>query len=54
MAVPAVYYFGRDDLPIILLTAYAKSEKGNLSKSEQNSLSALVKRLVETYGAGHE
>ena len=36
-----VYLYGGEDLPIFLITVYAKSEKGNLSKAEQNALTPI-------------
>ena len=29
-----IYLYGGEDLPIFLITVYAKSEKGNLSRAE--------------------
>src|ERR1700744_1044056 len=38
-----VYLYGREEFPIFLITAYAKAEKGNLSKAEQNTLAKMAK-----------
>jgi hypothetical protein len=44
-----VYLYGGVDLPIFLITVYAKSEKGNLSKAEQNVLVKMAKSLFADY-----
>ena len=44
-----VYLYGGEDLPIFLITVYAKSEKGNLSKAEQNALAKMAKSLFADY-----
>ena len=44
-----VYVYGGEDLPIFLITAYAKSEKGNLSKAEQNALAKMAKSFFACY-----
>jgi len=41
--------YGGEDLPIFLITAYAKSEKGNLSKAEQNALAKMAKSFLADY-----
>ena len=46
-----VYLFGSSDFPIFLITVYAKSEKGNLSKAEQNALAKLAKAFFADYGS---
>jgi hypothetical protein len=45
-----IYLYGGEDFPIFLITAYAKSEKGNLSKAEQNALAKLAKSFFADYG----
>lgn len=45
-----IYVFGGVDMPIFLITVFAKNEKSNLSKSEQAAAVELSKRIVETYG----
>ena len=47
-----VYLYGSSDYPIFLITAYAKAEKGNLSKAEQNALAKMAKSFFEDYGRG--
>ncbi len=44
-----IYFFHNDELPVFLLTMFAKNEKANLSKAERNQLAKLVKQIVETY-----
>ena len=45
-----VYLYGSRDVPIFLITAYAKAEKGNLSKAEQNALAKIAKSFFADYG----
>jgi hypothetical protein len=45
-----VYLYGGEDFPIFMITAYAKSEKGNLSKAEQNALAKMAKSFFADYG----
>ncbi|HET9088102.1 MAG TPA: type II toxin-antitoxin system RelE/ParE family toxin [Acidobacteriaceae bacterium] len=44
-----VYLSGSSDLPIFLITAYAKAEKGNLSKAEQNALAKMANSFFADY-----
>lgn len=43
-----ITYYGGDDVPVFLLTVFAKGEKDNLSKAERNGLAALTKRLRDS------
>lgn len=45
-----VYLYGSEDFPIFLITVYAKAEKGNLSKAEQNTLAKMAKSFFADYG----
>ena len=45
-----VYVFGGTEIPIFLVTVFAKNEKDNLSKAEQADLIALSKVLITSYG----
>ena len=45
-----VYLYGGEDFPIFLITVYAKAEKGNLSKAEQNALAKMAKSFFADYG----
>lgn len=47
--VRVIYYFHNEALPIFLLAVFAKNEKSNLSKTEQNELAKLVVKLIDTY-----
>jgi hypothetical protein len=47
--VRVVYYFHSEVMPVFLLTLFAKNEKDNLSKSERNSLAALVGELARHF-----
>jgi len=47
--VRVVYLYGGEEMPIFLITVYAKSEKGNLSKAEQNALATMAKNFFEDY-----
>jgi len=44
-----VYLYGGEDLPIFLITVYAKAEKGNLSKAEQKVLAKMAKSFFADY-----
>ena len=44
-----MYLYGSKDLPIFLITAYAKAEKGNLSRGEQNALAKMAKSFFADY-----
>ena len=45
-----VYVFGGAQMPIFLVTVFAKNEKDNLGKAEQADLIALSKALIAHYG----
>ena len=45
-----VYVFGGTEVPIFLVTVFAKNEQDNLSKAEQADLIALSKVLLASYG----
>jgi hypothetical protein len=45
-----ITFFTGPNLPVFLLTVYAKDERENLTKAERNALAALTGTLVETYG----
>lgn len=44
-----IYYFHDDTIPLIVLTAFGKNQKMNLSQSERNELKLMVKQLVKSY-----
>jgi hypothetical protein len=45
-----IYVFGGTDMPIFLITIFAKNEKANLSKAEQTAAVQLSRALLATYG----
>ena len=45
-----IYVFGTVEMPIFLLTVFAKNERDNLGKAEQAELVAISKALVARYG----
>lgn len=48
--VRVVYYYHNETLPIFLLTVFAKKEKDNLTKAEQNMLAKAARALRDNYG----
>jgi hypothetical protein len=44
-----VYYYHSDQMPLFLLTVYAKSTAADLSQAERNALATLVPRLIAQY-----
>ena len=44
-----VFLFAGEDLPVFLLTVFAKNEKADLSPRERAALIAAAKRMVEEY-----
>jgi mRNA-degrading endonuclease RelE of RelBE toxin-antitoxin system len=44
-----IYLFGGEDLPVFVLAAFAKNEKADLSVSERNALSRMVRDMIENY-----
>lgn len=47
--VRVIYYVHSDDMPLYLLTLFAKNERANLSKAERNELAGLVDSLVSAW-----
>lgn len=47
--IRVIYFFYNENIPLFLLTVFAKNEKENLSKAERNELAVLTRLLVETY-----
>ncbi len=43
--------FGGTDIPLFLITVFAKNEKDNLTKAEKAELVTLRKALIAAYGA---
>lgn len=44
-----VTFYSGTDIPVFLLTMYAKNEKEDISQDQKNALRSLLKRLAETY-----
>ena len=49
--VRVIYYYHNDQIPLFLLSIFAKSEKANLSKAERNQLAKFIDQLVAGFGA---
>ena len=47
--VRIIYYFYNEDVPVFLLTVFAKNEKSDLTQSESKALAKLVKKLRVSY-----
>jgi len=48
--VRIVYYYHCQDVPVFLLTVFAKNEKANLTKLERNILAKAAKAIATAYG----
>ncbi len=46
-----IYVFGGEQMPIFLVTIFAKNDKDNLTKAEQAAAVALSKMVLASYGA---
>ena len=46
-----IYFYTGPDIPVFLLTVFAKGERDNISDAEANALAGLTKRLVEAHRA---
>ena len=44
-----ITFFSGADIPVFLITAYAKSQKDNISDKDKNTLKALSDAIVKTY-----
>lgn len=42
--------FGGTNMPIFLVTVFAKNEKGDLTPTEQAAAVELSRRIIEVYG----
>ena len=45
-----VYYYQCPEVPVFLLTVFAKNEKPNLTKAERNILAMVAKGIATAYG----
>jgi len=43
------FYGGDDDMPVFLITVFAKNEKANLTKAETETIKSLSKQLADSY-----
>lgn len=43
------YYQAERDLPVFLMTVFAKNDKANLTKTEEAAMAAVVERIVAAY-----
>ena len=48
--VRLIYYFHNLQIPVFLLTVFAKNEKANLSAEERSTLKVLAQKLTKAYG----
>ncbi len=47
--VRIIYYFYSEDIPVFLLTVFAKNEKSDLTQVERKMLASLARELRDTY-----
>lgn len=47
--VRVIYLYGGEEMPIFLITVYAKSEKGNLTQAERNALRKMARSFFDDY-----
>ena len=45
-----ITYLGGNDIPVFLLTVFAKGQKANLNQAERNALAKLTKMPKASYG----
>jgi hypothetical protein len=45
-----IYFYHSADIPLFVLTAYAKNEREDLSQRDRNNFRRLTKLVTETYG----
>jgi hypothetical protein len=44
-----IYFFHNENMPLFILSVFAKNERTDLSQAERNGLRRLAARLVESY-----
>lgn len=44
-----IYIFGGDDVPVFLLAAFAKNERGDLARAEQAAMAKAVAAMLANY-----
>ncbi|MCA8902326.1 MAG: type II toxin-antitoxin system RelE/ParE family toxin [Hyphomonas sp.] len=47
-----LHFYRAPDMPLFLITVFAKNEKANISRKEQTELIKLCDLIAETYGSG--
>jgi len=47
--VRVIYYAHSEEMPLYLLTLFAKNERANISKAQRNELAELVDLLVQIW-----
>ena len=47
-----VFYYGGADVPLFLLTVFAKGDRANLSMAERNELKAILSKIAQRYREG--
>jgi hypothetical protein len=47
----AITFFSGDNMPVFVITVFAKGERTDLSKSERNRLQGMTKAIVAEYAA---
>jgi hypothetical protein len=47
-----ITFYSGGDVPVFLLTVFARGERADLSKAERNALAQLTKLLVDSYRTG--
>ena len=45
-----IYILYSENLPVFLIAAYAKNQKGNLTQAERNDLTKLAREIFANYG----
>ncbi len=48
--VRVIYFYRNMNMPLFLLTLYAKGEQDNLSKAERNNWKKMIEQLVHHHG----
>jgi hypothetical protein len=44
-----IYYYHNEQIPVFLLSVYAKNHKANLTQAERNVMKSLVPALIAGY-----
>ena len=47
--VRVIYYFFNEEMPLYLITLFAKNQQDNLTKAERNELGNLVEILIDVW-----